>query len=136
MDWTGGAAEYEVTIHRDPKFNASKSELRLAFDYDGDAARVLFKGRLLTDNWYSGYRGDGQCEVGLTYLSGASECGPALLEDGAKLKVLVLPLKRETLGTLVWLQPEFFPSFGKGNVTQGLTGVRPLAFEYTELYFH
>ena len=31
---------------------------------------------LLTDNWYSGYRGEGAMEVGLTYLAGEN---PGLL---------------------------------------------------------
>ena len=37
---------------------------------------------LLTDNWYSGYRGEGAMEVGLTYLAGEN---PGLLVSSAAL---------------------------------------------------
>merc|ERR1712070_1165359 len=47
----------------------SSSQLRLAIRYRGDAARLYAGKVLLTDNWYTGYQGDGEMQVGLTYLA-------------------------------------------------------------------
>jgi hypothetical protein len=117
------AAEYNITLSL-PKgwegHDNQTTELVLAIDYAGDAARVYFKDRLLTDNWFSGYVSEGAMEVGLTYLS---EENPGLLEDGAVLTLLILPLKKSTLdGTAlkgegsVFLQKSFWPDFG-GNAS-------------------
>lgn len=136
MDTQSGAAEYEVTLHFDAAFNATATELRLAVDYDGDAARVFYNGKLLTDNWYSGYRGDGQCEVGISYLSGASEGNAGLMQDGAKLTLQVLPLKETTLESMIWLQPQWWPDVDpQTGIALNVSAIRPLALEYTELRF-
>ena len=55
---------------------------------------MYFGDRLLTDNWFSGYpypNGDGALEVGITYLAGEN---PGLLQPGAELRVLILPIKK------------------------------------------
>ena len=55
---------------------------------------MYFGDRLLTDNWFSGYpypNGDGALEVGITYLAGEN---PGLLQSGAELRVLILPMKK------------------------------------------
>ena len=88
------AAEYELTVSLPGDFQENQTELILSVGYRGDAARVYFNGRLLTDNWFSGYEGDGNLQVGLSYLSAEN---PGLLTDGAKLTVLILPIKKSTL---------------------------------------
>jgi hypothetical protein len=116
-------------------------ELTLAIDYAGDAARVYFKDRLLTDNWYSGYRGDGALQVGLSYLSGEN---PGLLEDGAQLTLLVLPLKKSTLEPAadpevallpegkVFLQKEYWPEqFGGAAGASSVLNVSALRWLVT-----
>lgn len=57
------AAKYSIKLHLPSDFNASATEIRLNIDYEADAARVYYGNRLLTDNWYSGFKGDGACEV-------------------------------------------------------------------------
>ena len=50
--------------------NTSKTELILAIPYEGDALRVYYKDKLLTDNWFSGYSSEqGGAVVGLSYLA-------------------------------------------------------------------
>ena len=63
-------SDYDVMINFNSSSYDDRDELRLAIQYDGDSARFLFKGKLLADNWFSGYDvGPGQMEVGLSYLS-------------------------------------------------------------------
>ena len=103
-------------------------------NYTGDAARVFYGrigrplacrrpfgqsltrlppppgDRLLTDNWYTGYKDDGALQVGLTYL--AEEVGLPLGSDTPfTLQLHVLPLKKETLPNLVYMNPEGIPPF-------------------------
>ena len=106
-EWNA-AAVYTVTLHVEdggavPPF----TEVRLAVDYDADCARVYYGDRLLTDNWFSGYKGDGACEVGLSYLAGENA---GLLQDGATLTVLLLPLKKVRLASPCRV---FLPSRGR-----------------------
>ena len=112
------------------RHNNASTELTLAIDYQGDAARVYYKDRLLTDNWYSGYRGDGALQVGLTYLAGEN---PGILEDGAELSLWVLPLKKSTLQPAadpgvpegkVFLQQAFWPDFGGASSVLNVTALR------------
>ena len=68
-DWDG-AAMYNLTLHLPDDFNPSNMSLNMGIDYAGDAGRIMFEGKLLTDNWFSGYRPtEGGFEVGLSYLS-------------------------------------------------------------------
>ena len=79
----------------------------------GDAGRLLFEGKLLTDNWFSGYRPmEGGFEVGLSYLSHEH---PGLLKNGANMTLLVLPMNRSALENNVFLQKVYWPKFAKNN---------------------
>ena len=92
---------------------------------------MLLGDTLLTDNWLSGYYGsDGALEVGLSYLAGEL---PALLEAGTTLRVQLLPLRRASLETNVWLQPAHWPDFQGNDTVCRLDAVRPLALQYTDL---
>eukprot|EP00947_MAST-08B_sp_MAST-8B-sp1_P003902 g3902.t1 len=96
----------------------------LAVDYVGDAARLYLGDRLLTDNWFSGYAagpvdpatGDptpgGGMQLGLTQLD--DEHGGRLLQDGAALTLLVLPLKKASLEDNIFLQRRFWPDYRPG----------------------
>merc|ERR1712232_249368 len=77
----------------------SSSQARLAIRYRGDAARLYAGEVLLTDNWFTGYKGDGQMEVGLSYLAGEV---PSLLSAAVNLTLHVLPLRKDTLGKIVF----------------------------------
>jgi hypothetical protein len=109
----------------------SALELRLAIDYVGDAARLTTAGgKLLTDNWYTGYRGDGAMELGLSYLAGEE---PALLPPFAagappNLTLSVLPLRKADLLTPVFVDGAAWPDFNlaNGTVALALRGVRVL----------
>ena len=124
MEEWAAAEKYSLTLNLPAgwdKRGEQSTELTLAIDYAGDAARIYYKDRLLTDNWFSGYRGDGAMEVGLTYLSGENP-GMLLvmmmllllhllllllmrlllrlvlvLQDGAVLELWILPLKKSTI---------------------------------------
>ena len=82
--------------------------------------------RLLTDNWYSGYQGDGNLQIGVTFLS---EENLGLLSNGSELTVLVLPLKKATLdGTApheaqVFLQEQLWPQFGQSSTVGQLKSI-------------
>ena len=127
-EWAA-AAVYTVQ-HFVPAGLTNASELLLAFDYAGDAARVYYKDRLLTDNWFSGYRGDGQLEVGISYLAGENT---GLLDPDAELTVLILPLKESTLGKDVWLQPRLYPTFDSAGIACTLTRVQARIVQHTAL---
>jgi len=92
--------------------DSSYGDFKLAVDYVGDAARIYFGERLLTDNWYSGYKGEGAMEVGLNYLAGENQ---GLLDAGAILSLWILPLKKSELETKTYLQKRLWPSFPTGE---------------------
>ena len=97
---------------------------------------MYYQRRLLTDNWYSGYRGDGALEVGLTYLEDENE---GLLRDGAELELWVLPLKKATLDTKmageaqVFLQKEFWPEFAGKDTVLKVNAVKLIQTAHTTL---
>lgn len=73
---------YDFLVHDCTVYSAAASKLidvngsidaRLGIQYRGDAARVYYGKRLLTDNFFSGYVGHGQLDVGLSYLAGVGE---------------------------------------------------------------
>eukprot|EP00038_Savillea_parva_P010016 m.187353 g.187353 ORF g.187353 m.187353 type:complete len:1053 (-) comp17044_c0_seq1:101-3259(-) len=127
------AAVYTLTLHIPPSLSPNV-EVRLAVNYSGDAARVYYKNRLLTDNWFSGYGDEGGCEVGLSYLAGEN---PGLLDNGTELTLLVLPLQKRTLETQIWLQPQLWPDFNNGNGSDAVAlrvhTVYPRYLMYTDL---
>jgi hypothetical protein len=92
--------------------DSSYGDFKLAVDYVGDAARIYFGERLLTDNWYSGYKGEGAMEVGLNYLAGENQ---GLLDAGTILSLWILPLKKSELETKTYLQKRLWPSFPTGE---------------------
>ena len=96
----------------------------------GDSARVYFGERCLTDNWYSGYKGEGAMEVGLSYLAGEN---PGLLSAGATLQLWVLPLKQTDLENDVYLQERLWPDFGGKDAVLELKGVTVGGLAYTDL---
>ena len=119
-DWLG-AAEYEINVTLPPG-----AEWRLRVDYAGDAARVLFEDRLLTDNWYTGYETSGGLEVGLTFLADEN---PGLLGGTTTLRLLVLPLQKKALEDNVFLDEKLWPAFdlANGSLALELKGVEVLA---------
>ena len=120
MNEWAAAEKYSLTLSLPAGWEQAgrqRMELTLAIDYAGDAARVYYKDRLLTDNWYSGYRGDGALEVGLTYLSKEN---PGILTNGSVLELWILPLKKSTINlhenatddeAQVFLQQDYWPTF-------------------------
>ena len=111
-DWDG-AAMYNLTLQLPDDFTPSNMSLTMGIDYVGDAGRILFEGKLLTDNWFSGYRPtEGGFEVGLSYLSHEH---PGLLKNGANMTLLVLPMNRSALENNVFLQKVYWPKFAKNN---------------------
>ena len=111
-DWDG-AAMFNLTLHLPDDFTPSNMSLRMGIDYAGDAGRILFEGKLLTDNWFSGYRPtEGGFEVGLSYLSHEH---PGLLKNGANMTLLVLPMNRSALENNVFLQKAYWPKFSKNS---------------------
>ena len=140
-EW-GGAAQWALEVDYPAGAGAalagvgnfsggSALELRLAVDYAGDAARLTTAGgKLLTDNWYTGYRGDGAMELGLSYLAGEE---PALLPPFAagaspNLTLSVLPLRKADLLTQVFVDGAAWPDFNlaNGTVALALRSVRVL----------
>jgi len=88
--------------------------LRLGIDYAGDSARMYLGNRCLTDNWYSGYNADGRMEVGLDYLAGEN---PEMWSNKDGFTFNLLPLKKSSLQTDVFLQQVLWPDFdGKDAV--------------------
>ena len=129
-DWLA-AAEYHVHLQLLNAGAHSATELRLAFDYAADCARVYLGDTLLTDNWFSGYYGsDGTLEVGLTYLSGEL---PSLIANGTVLRLLLLPIQKATLQKRIWLQPAHWPDFRHKDVVCRLDAVRVLGLQYSTL---
>ena len=140
-DWLSGAAIYNITIPP-ARFNIKSAddyaELRVAIDYEADAARLYSpRGKLLTDNWFSGYTADGRMEVGLTFLASENPgmSMSANSSQGFNLTLFVLPLKKETLEKKVWLQTQYWPSFAQQNGTVALhvADVRPIVIVGTKL---
>ena len=106
-------------------------DYKLAIDYDGDAARLYFGGRCLTDNWQSGYKGEGAMEVGLNYLAGEN---PGLLQKGAQLSLWILPITRADLARpLIWLEPRLWPDFGGKESALKLNSVSVAGLVYTDM---
>jgi len=105
-------------------------ELRLAIRYRGDSARLYHGQTLLTDNWFSGYTGPGQMEVGLSYLSGEI---PALLQSGTNLTLKILPLKRSDLESNIYVQPGHWPDFEGNDTILALDTVEILKLSSTSL---
>ncbi len=128
-DWLA-AEEYDVEINLPDNFNSSTTEVRLAINYVGDAARVYYGNKLLTDNWYSGYVNDGRCEVGLSYLA---EENPGLLKKGSKLRLLLLPLTEKALQDIVYLQPALWPKFNGSKTVLKLITLEPILLQRTSL---
>ena len=120
-------------------------QLRLAIDYAGDAARLTTgSGKLLTDNWFTGYgvaEADGSCsgrgscvgggfEVGLSYLAGEELLLPPFgsgidAAGGAvgtppNLTLSVLPLRLADLKTQVFVDGSAWPAFNLANGTVAL----------------
>ena len=99
---------------------------------------MLYRGRLLTDDFYSGYAGEGALEVGLSYLHDevARELGggAGLLDDGLELQLHVLPLQRRALQSNVFLQQELWPAFDERGQALALGKPRALALQHTTLY--
>jgi len=126
-EWLG-AAVYHLTLP--DATPAQGGDYRLSIDYVGDSARVYFGGRLLTDNWYSGYSGDGAMEVGLNYLAGEN---PGLLAAGASLELWILPLKKSDLLRDIYLQERLWPAFGEDDAVLVLNNVTVKGLVYTEL---
>lgn len=96
--------------------------------------KILSSGdRLLTDNWYSGYKDDGALQIGLTYL--AEEVGLPLGSDlPFTLQMHVLPLKRTTLPNLVYMNPEGIPSFDESGVALSFSesDIKAHVFRYAD----
>eukprot|EP00040_Diaphanoeca_grandis_P035787 m.225832 g.225832 ORF g.225832 m.225832 type:complete len:854 (-) comp33470_c6_seq1:116-2677(-) len=123
-----------TTPHRDNKQihnMVSSVEILLAIDYVGDSARMVLhnttdaEGVCLTDNWWSGYQGDGAMQVGLTYLGGEH---PALLSNSANLTLNILPLKKTDLETDIYVRNEFWPTtFGTDGTVLKLDNISVIA---------
>ena len=128
-DWLG-AEEYIVEINLPDNFNSSTTEVRLAIDYVGDAARIYFGNKLLTDNWYSGYVSNGRFEVGISYLADEN---PGLLKSGSKLQLLLLPIKEKSLQNIIYLQQRLWPNFNASNTALKLLSVEPIVLQRTSL---
>lgn len=106
------AAVYALDL--DVSTSPPGAQVRIAIHYRGDAARIYAGDRLLTDNWFTGYAGDGQMELGLSYLSGEV---PALLQRDANLTLHVLPLRHNSLETIVFVDKQVWPDFeGQASV--------------------
>lgn len=60
-EWRTGAAIFNLTLTQ--AIPATGGDYKLHVDYVGDAARIYFGERCLTDNWQSGYKGAGAMEV-------------------------------------------------------------------------
>ena len=124
------AARYSITLCKPPTLAGRSLELRLKIDYAADAARVYFGDVLLTDSWFSGYQADGGLEIGLSYLVGER---PALLDEGAELTLLILPLTREALDSNVFLQTAFWPDFGSALSVVEVKAAQMIALVRSEL---
>lgn len=131
-DWAD-AATYSLELHfprgeadlrpglRHTAGDQSAVDLLLVIDYAADAARIYLDDALLTDNWYSGYQGDGAMQLGLSHLAGEY---PSLLANGTTLELWLLPLKRSSLESSIFLQQRYWPDFGGEEAVCRLDGVR------------
>ena len=120
-EWEGGAAMWQLEIGAAP---AGGSLWSLQIDYVGDAARLLSgTGRLLTDDWYTGYKKDGQMSLGLTYMdqAGQAQGEPSLF--GSNLTLQILPLKQQSTKTSIFFEAGAAPPFGPDGVALALRGV-------------
>jgi len=108
------AAVYKVSLNMPPQ----STELRLAVNYKGDAARFYYKGKLLTDNWWSGYIGDGAMEVGLSYLADEN-----MLSGEVTFELHILPLLKDSLNTVIFIQKRLWPDFAEKKFILELKGI-------------
>ena len=109
----------------------ASGDYKLAVDYVGDAARIYFGERCLTDNWQSGYKGEGAMEVGLNYLAGENE---GLLEKGAQLSLWILPITQADLSSPhIYLQRRLWPDFGGAQSVLKLNSVSVAGLVYTDM---
>lgn len=91
-------------------------------DYVGDAARLYYGQKLLTDNWFSGYGNPGNMQIGLSYL--AAEYGFPLGTGGTESFLLeVLPLTQHALQTVVYLDSDYWPAFDGQGVALGINSI-------------
>eukprot|EP01065_Artemidia_motanka_P007610 TRINITY_DN137_c2_g1_i1.p1 TRINITY_DN137_c2_g1~~TRINITY_DN137_c2_g1_i1.p1 ORF type:complete len:915 (+),score=325.46 TRINITY_DN137_c2_g1_i1:66-2747(+) len=126
-DWEA-AAVYDVTGNA--SVGSWQGELRLAVDYEADAARIYLGDTLLTDNWMSGYKGDGAMEVGLTYLAGEN---PGLQSEHLNLTLKVLPLRKDALQKNVFIQQRLWPDFGTDSSVLRVNSVRSKLVNYLQV---
>jgi beta-galactosidase len=119
-EWTA-AAKYKVVVSGIPP--AETTDLRLWVRYFGDSARFYANatGVLLTDNWFTGYSGDGEMQVGLSYLQ--AEAG---LTGSSEYDLYILPLKESTLQTNVFIENNLWPPFDDGGLALQLLDIVPL----------
>eukprot|EP00052_Salpingoeca_macrocollata_P009886 m.77600 g.77600 ORF g.77600 m.77600 type:complete len:593 (+) comp17301_c0_seq1:380-2158(+) len=117
-EWLAGAAVYEVTLSALPP---NSTHTLLHVDYLGDAARFFFGTRLLTDNWYSGYQGQGAMEIGITALSGENDFGP--VGSPVTFTLQILPLTRAALQKAVYLPEPYQPPFDARGIALALNSV-------------
>jgi hypothetical protein len=146
-EWTEYAGVYDVTVSAPVSaFPSSASastyfDTRLAIRYRGDSARLSFGQRLLTDNWFTGYVGHGQMEVGLTYLAGEN---PGLLAytgttdaglgpGTTNLTLQLMPLKKVDLDTKIYMQDGHWPDFSGNTTVLALDAIDVLRFSGTTL---
>ena len=146
-DWLDGAAIYNVTLPPAPAVPTSPDddyvEVRVAVDFEADAARLYSpRGRLLTDNFFTGYAADGRMEVGLTFLADENPgmfdplpSAPFERPRGTNVTLFVLPLKKTTLEAHAWLQTRYWPTFARenGSVALRVGDVRPIVVVGTKL---
>ena len=103
-------------------------DVRLRLNYDGDASRVYYQERCLTDSWYSGYRVEGAPQLGLSYLK-----EDAQLPESFELEWWVLPLKKSSLVSEVYINPEVMPAFGAQDLALNVTEPEVLVYATVQL---
>jgi hypothetical protein len=108
----------------DPKF-----DVRLRLNYQGDASRVYYQQRCLTDSWYTGYTREGAPEVGLSYLMEDAQ----LPETPFVLEWWVLPLKKASLATQVYINHEVLPEFDAQGLALNISDPELIIFTTVQL---
>eukprot|EP00933_Yihiella_yeosuensis_P024208 TRINITY_DN18761_c0_g1_i1.p1 TRINITY_DN18761_c0_g1~~TRINITY_DN18761_c0_g1_i1.p1 ORF type:complete len:584 (+),score=99.86 TRINITY_DN18761_c0_g1_i1:87-1754(+) len=131
VDLSAAATAASASSNTSGPSASTSSLVRLAIDYRGDAVRVYVGKKLLTDNWFTGYRGDGQLEFVLDYLAGEA---PALSSKKVNLTLHMLPLSKEDLTTGgVFVRKEYWPNFdGKEDICE-LDKIRVIQLSRTTL---
>ena len=129
MEEWAAAAVWNLTLTE--AIPTTGGDYKLRVDYAGDAARLYFSDRCLTDNWQSGYKSEGAMEVGLNFLAGEN---PGLLEKGAQLQLWILPITKYDLSKPhIWLEPRLWPDFGGADSALKLSDVSVGGLVYTDL---